>query len=137
MPKPISQRGFRISKGDSRYSISYRIDKRGLEIVSVYKGLYTSKLESSVYMSVDEGEIKYLSYETSQFEDSDVMGGEEWKIKSKQAMEIYHEVKKILNVDEELKNYHPRFSHESEITPFNILGIDDVSKLESLIEEEK
>lgn len=55
--------------------------------------------------------------------------------KFKQASAIYHEVKRILNVDEELKNYHPRFSHESELNLYNILGIDDVSQIKPFIEE--
>ena len=138
MPKPINQRGFKISKGDfNRYQITYDIDEEGLENVCVYRASFNEKLESSVSITFDEGKIKYLRYKTSQFIDSDDMKGEEWKIKAKQALAIYHEVKRILNVDEELKKYSPRFSHKSEISPFNILGLDDVSQLEFFVEEKK
>jgi len=138
MPKPISQRGFEVSKGNiDRVYISYAIDETGLECISVYKNLSHKKLQSRVSMTLDEGNIKYLLYDTPQFKDSDSMEGEEWKIKSKQAMEIYHEVKRILNVDKKLKNYHPRFSHESEFSPFNVLGLEDASQLESWVEEGK
>lgn len=136
MPKPISQRGFEMSKGNyNRCRIKYCIDERGLEDIYVSKALFDKKYESSVLITLDEGEIKSLSYSTSQFSKLEDMEGEGWKIKAKQAMAIYHEVKRILNVDEELKNYRPRFSHESEISPFNILGLDDISQLESFIEE--
>jgi len=136
MPKPISQRGFEISKGNyDRYQVNYSINQEGLEVVSVNRGGFSSKHHSSVSIILDEGEIKYLRYSTSQFKDSDNMEGEEWKIKSKQATCLYHEVKKILNVDEELKKYCPRFSHESEITPFNILEIEEISQLESFVNE--
>lgn len=133
MAKPIAQRGFSISKGDNRYSISYQIDEQGLEKIQVIRAQFNDKLRGSVFIDLDEGKIKSLSYYTSQFMDLDDMEGEEWKIKSKQAMAIYAEVKKILNVDEELKNYSPRFSCESEITPFSVLGLEDISQLESFV----
>lgn len=136
MAKPISQRGFEISKGNpNRYSVSYSIDEKGSEKICVSKALSDKKHRSSVFITLDEEKIKYLSYSTSQFNDSDDMEGEEWKIKAKQAMAIYYEVKRILNVDEELKNYHPRFSNKSEISPFTVLGLDSISQLESFVKE--
>jgi len=138
MPKPISQRGFEISKGNyDRCQVHYSINQEGLEVVSVNRGGFSSKHHSSVSMILDEGEIKYLTYSTSQFKDSDQMEGEGWKLKSKQAQAIYTEIRKILNVNEELEKYSPRFSHESEITPFNILGLDNISQLEGFVNEEK
>lgn len=138
MPKPINQRGFEVSKGKfNKTHISYSINENGLECISVCRNLLNEKLESKVFIEFDEGEIKYLSYNTSQFRDSEDMEGEGWKIKSKQAMAIYHEVKKILNVDEELKKYSPRFSSESEFSPFNVLDIENASDIEPLLEEKK
>ncbi|MDP2925660.1 MAG: hypothetical protein Q8N99_04780 [Nanoarchaeota archaeon] len=41
-----------------------------------------------------------------------------------QAYQLYLFVKKMLDVDKKLKEYIPRFSSSSELTLFNILGID-------------
>ncbi len=141
MPKPIGQRGFSINKGDlNKFWIDYTINEKGLESILLLKGVCGCDMR--IYMEADDGKIKVLDYGSSQIPSriiEDRGYGEEWKFKEeiKQALEIYREVKRILNVDEELEKYCPRFSHESEINPFNILGIDDISQLESLLDEEK
>lgn len=147
MPKIISQRGFKISKGDiDRYYISYSIDKEGLENISVHKDF-----NNYVSITSDGEDIKSISFQSPQLskyisispeEIKELFGGKKSpdeliKEELEQALAIYHEVRRILNVDEKLKDYLPRFSHESEFNLYNILGIDDVSQLESLIWEGK
>ena len=59
MPKPISQRGFEISKGEyDRYYISYSIDREGLEDISVRRGN-----GGFVSITADDGDIKNISFD--------------------------------------------------------------------------
>lgn len=126
--------------------VSYSIDNSGLERISVYKDF---NMRVSV---VSDGEnIKSISFETPQLRKDvslgdetlnmlrELEGGEQLceleKENLEQALNIYHEVKKILDVDEKLKDYKPRFSHVSEFSLYNVLGIDDASEIKSLIEK--
>jgi len=54
-----------------------------------------------------------------------------------QAAKIYQEVKRILNIEEKLKDYIPQFSHISELNLYSALGIDDASELEKYLGEEE
>jgi len=134
MPKPISERGFEVSKGNAnRCRIMYKINEEGDEIVYIFKYGSNPSLESSVAIYLEDGQINRYTSSTPQFNNYQHTEGEEWETDSEQALALYHEVKKILNVEEELKNYKPRFSNECEITPFNVLGIDSEKDLEGLI----
>jgi hypothetical protein len=139
MPKPITQRGFNIRKGDclsetpGKAMISYEIDNNGLENILLVRGVD----EFKVYIVVDDGEVKSLDYGSSQIPTKMIMEKDalQHEEELRQAKDIYEEVKRVLNVDEELKKYCPRFSHPSEASLYNILGIDDASQIKSLIEE--
>ena len=142
MPKPIAQRGFEVSRGDfssNSYYLRYFIDQTGLERIWVKRGIGTG-----ISICLDEGEIESISVETPQLSEQIYLKrsegqspqNESEKKNLEQALNVYREVKKILNVDEGIKDYCPRFSHKSEINVYNVLSIDDASQIEALLKKE-
>lgn len=154
MSRPLHERGFKVSEEHPPYRLSYEIDKSGEEricvdkqgdmiIIYVYDGKvrvasgYTN--QASIYQ--DKGIEKAMEdinepsslEELTQESDSDFPFVVNSVIETpkdtqednyKQACKLYFFVKRILDVDHKLKTYVPRFSSPSEMTLFNILGIE-------------
>jgi len=137
MPKPITQRGFDVKKYNFKDinggSMRYYIDADGLERIVISKDIY-----NEIWITSDGERIISFSFNTPQlrrtvYVDSVAVYSDSLRANLEQATKIYYEVKRILEVNEKMKKYRPRFSHESEFNLYNILGIDDISELRSLI----
>jgi len=149
---------------ENKSRIDYHIDERGLENIVIAIVGFTSRiiaedgLVKSVYFSSEQGSI-FLDKETSEIFDDlegayidkdkaeiygslkniidDTTGKMSKEIKEtnfQQAQKIYEEVRKMFDIDNELKNYVPKFSSPYEMTLYNCIGIDDSSELKKLIE---
>lgn len=149
MVKDICYRGFKIRKESPGKAIVYEINRGGLEDITIYGE------DVIVKMMVDDGEIKNLlltSIQKAVYMDelgeevydlldneilNEEMSDETKRINFKQARELYEEVKRLLDVDNTIKEYVPKLSSECEFTIYNILEIDEASDLEKLFEEPK
>jgi len=151
MVKPVYQRGFIVSGKFPPYEeISYSIDGSGLEKITLVRG------DSKTHISYDEGIIRGVSincpqlfaiFDNKKSEDlgEDVleilrtfrgaMPEETVKINIQQAQDIYGAVVDLLDVKAKIRDYAPQFSSGSELTLYNILGIDNASEIKSLSEE--
>jgi len=124
----LSYRGFEVSDVINGRSMQYKIEKDGQEMVFISCGKLMGNLPS-VWIILDEGVPNYINVETKQ---ANLVFSDETS--KKQAISLYQEVKKLLNVEDRLNSYVPRYSSESEMTPFNVLEIDDASELEKITE---
>lgn len=130
MVSPIFQRGFKTGAGKNN-TIEYKIGTDGMEVLQ----LFSLERHSCVSIASDEGSIKSVaitSPELSVYLSIDEVGcitselpQQAAKRTFEQAKYIYQQCIKMLNVNEKLKEYAPRFSNELEINPFNVLGIND------------
>jgi len=110
--KPIHQRNFSIDKGDLlKTFMSYDIDRNGLECI-----LILNEYQARVNIVVDDGEVESLGY-GNKYIKKDTFNEKE-KEDLRNAKKLYEEVKKILNVKEELKNYNYNLPEEEGLFPF-------------------
>jgi len=124
----LTYRGFEVSNIINDRYMKYFIDDDGMENVIITKGK-TMHARPRVWIRMDEGTQTYLCVGTKQYDSQP-----EDESSKEQATRLHEEVKKLLDVDIKLKTYVPQFSSMSEITPFNVLGIEDISDLEKMTE---
>lgn len=130
MASPMSQRGFKIGAGKNN-TIEYKIDTNGMEVLQ----LFSLERRSCVSIMSDEGNIKLVTINSPEFsvylsiDEAGCITSELPQQAAKRTFEqakyLYQQGVKMLDVNEKLKEYAPRFSNELEINPFNILGIND------------
>ncbi len=133
MVKELCYRGFEIVGGDLECGISYKINKDGIERVSINGN------KSSITIWIDDEKVNGISIINEQADEYfNENQNSPFPIETnfQQAIEIYRVVKRILDVDNKIKEYVPRFSSESELTLFNILGIEEASQLEKFVRGE-
>lgn len=144
MVKEIDLRGFMTEEKYNGITMRYRIDGNGIEEVF----LNSEDFSFSITINIDNENLKLVYVMTRQYWGSLDIGikfdidinpptsRKNAQINAQQAKAIYQEVKRLLKVEEKIKDYVPRFSSLLEINPYNILGINEVSELESLVKKE-
>jgi hypothetical protein len=138
MPKPINLRGFETNGEYQRFNVSYKIDPQGLESICI-----TCKDGSGqAILFYDCGELKQFHLSTPQVEAGHSYSPRDEEenylfefspeivtLNKNQGELLYKKIYRELKIDERLKAYVPRFSVGSELSLFNILGIEDTRDL--------
>lgn len=123
MVKPIHQRNFSIDKGDLlKTFMSYDIDRKGLECI-----LILNKYQARVNIILDDGEVESLTYDDKHIKKDTFNEGEREDLRN--AKKLYEEIKKILNVEEELENYH--YNPPKDESLFSFMNIEDASQIKN------
>lgn len=137
MPKPIHQRGFSIKLGNySDNYVTYSIGQDGEEEVYIDFKKRDGSYNILITNSNEEFSVHFQTPQTSDsLEGGDFLGNSQQNLE--EGKMIFEWVKKRLNIEENLAKYSPRFSNESELTLFNIMGIDSLNGLESFFKSKK
>jgi hypothetical protein len=146
MPKPIAQRGFEVSKSNSYGLIRYCIDNEGNENIDIFGdgGRISIGADKGVIFGiwVKNPQVDFFSMKNSEGIEGIACDADEKTLRLpketlennfEQAKEIYDCVVKLLEVKNKIKEYTPRFSHESELTLYNLMGIEDLNEFETMI----